>query len=363
MNVPKKPTFLGRIVQHTHILAGVFLLVCFGLLAFLFYVQKIKNYDINLLSPVGVRKIILSRDPFYEKVLHSRTIDHFPPNRYFPLHLIPRFTLTKDLPAWGYAVMDRDTRELLYGKNLTGRLPLASLAKVMTSIVAIEKAPFDLLTTVSLSAAQVGEASMGLSSGEKVTIEELLYGSMLPSGNDASEVLSESVGKYMLGIGQEVTDGGVARKTFLNSMNEKAQALGMFDTYFFNPTGLDEEEKEKSSFSTVLDLLALTNYALGNETFAKIVETSFVQFPYKDGYHKAFYLQNILSLSQAFDGIKGVKPGNSIFAKETLISYIERDGRRLITVILGSNHTRDDVLTIYKQIFPESASKAKIVKK
>lgn len=355
MNVEKKPPFLGRIPTKTHIVLACILLGLAISFLLLFHVQEIKSYSIQLLSPLGIGDVKAPIDPYYEKVLHTKTVDHFPANEYFPTHLTPRATLKDDLPVMSFGVMDIDSRELLYGKNIAHRLPIASLAKVMTSLVALESAPLDLVTTVSIAAEKKGEATMGLTAGEKVTVEELLYGAMLPSGNDAAETLSEAVGKQALGIGQEVTDGGVARRKFMDFMNEKSQTLGMYDTYFFNPTGLDEDTKEKSSFSSVLDLLALTNYALRNRTFAQIANTRFIQFPYKDGYHKAFYLENILTLSQVFEGIKGVKPGNSIFAKETLISYIGRDGKRLIAVILGSDHTRDDVLTIYKQIFPNSA--------
>ena len=141
------------------------------------------------------------------------------------------------------------------------------------------------------------------------------------------------------------------RAWFLDEMNRKAQTLGMLDPYFFNPTGLDEETKDKTSFSTALDLLALSNYALKNPIFGKITNTTGINIAEKAAFHRSYYLENILQLSRAYDGIKGIKPGNSIYAKETLSSYIERDGRRIITVILGSNYTKDDVLTIYRKFF------------
>jgi D-alanyl-D-alanine carboxypeptidase len=192
---------------------------------------------------------------------------------------------------------------------------------------------------------------MGLTMGEKYTVLDLLYGAMLPSGNDAAETLAEGVGKHKLGISDSLVNGGNSRKYFISEMNRKAQNLGMLDTYFFNPTGLDGESLKKTSFSTVLDLLALGSYALENSTFKEIVKTRVHKIPYKEGYHKALYLENILQLSEVFPGIEGVKPGNSIFARETLMSYINRDGRKLLTVILGSPHTKDDVLKIYKKVF------------
>ncbi len=292
-------------------------------------------------------------DPLYQKILHTKTVDNYPPNNYFPESYMPVNHKPIDITARAYAVFDRDSRQLLYGRNLVERMPIASVVKIMTAIVALENAPLDTVYTVSPLAAQVGEASMGLSLSERLTQEELLYGLLLPSGNDAAETLASGVGKFKLDKIQSGATDEQGRKWFIHAMNQKAQSLGMMDTYFFNPTGLDEETPEISSFSSALDLLALTNYALQNPAFAKIVDTHSIDLPYKDGFHKEFYLENILQLSGSFDGIKGVKPGNSVFARETLVSYDELSGRRIIVVILGSDHTKDDALEIYKQVFEE----------
>lgn len=305
----------------------------------------------TFLSPQGTGIPKPTVDPLYEKILKSHTTDHYPPNNLFPVNLTPKFNESLNITADAYAVVDRDSREILYAENLTQRLPIASLTKVMTVLVALENAPLDLTIKVPYTAAKIGEASMGLTSGEKLTLNELLYGAMLPSGNDAAESIAIGVGKYQKGISQEDVDGGGGRELFLAKMNAKAQENGMMDTYFFNPTGLDGESKDKTSFSTALDLLALAHMALQNPKLAEIAQTKYMDFPYKEGYHKAFYLVNILALSDSFGGIKGIKPGSSNFARETLMSYIERGGKRLIVVILGSDHTKDDVLVIYKKIF------------
>lgn len=194
---------------------------------------------------------------------------------------------------------------------------------------------------------------MGLSAGERLNGEELLYGLMLPSGNDAAETLAEGIGiKFAMENNLEV-DRVKGRNWFVSEMNRKAQSLGLYDTFFFNPTGLDEESRESSSFSTALDLLALTNYALSNPTFAKIAATRSYQMPFKEGFHKAIYLENILQMDKSFPGIKGVKPGNSVFARETLVSYADLDGRKIIVILLGSRYTKDDVVKIYKRVFGE----------
>lgn len=352
MQIEQKPTLLSKILK-SKILILYFAGIIFLLSGILLYFElKLKKDDgFFLLNPVAEDVFRKVSDPLFEHVLSSKTTDNYPPNSYFPINLQPLYQDNIDIDVWAYAVLDRKTKQLLYERNLTEEYPVASLTKVMTAIVALENAPLDLEFTVSSYAASIGEATMGLTSGERLTNLELLYGVLLPSGNDATEALAEGIGKYKKGLPANSVDGGGARQYFLDEMNRKAQRLGMYDTYFFNPTGLDEEAKEESSFSTPLDLLALGNYALENPTFARIVATRFIQFPYEEGKHKAFYLNNILQLEESFSGIKGVKPGVSVFAKETLLSYAERDGREIIVVILGSNHTKDDVIKIYERVF------------
>lgn len=272
-------------------------------------------------------------------------------SKYHPGSTQVKFNQAFDISAASYAVMDRDTHEILFASNMKQKLPIASLTKIMTAIIALDYAPLDTLITISQHVAEIGEASMGLTTGERLTVEELLYGAMLPSGNDAAEALSEGVGLYYQSANKMDLDRGKARQWFIQQMNKKAKALGLADTSFFNPTGLDEDIKEESDTSTVYDYMVLTMYALENPTFAKVAATDEIVLPFKQNYHKAFFLYNILGLSKSYEGIKGVKPGNSIFAKETLVSYIERSGKRLITILLASERTKDDVLTIYKTIF------------
>lgn len=320
-------------------------IVCFLLTFVYFTLFNIKK------STTAKSQFSTSPNQLFENTNSARTADHYPPNEYFPSSLDPESYDTVDIDVSSYAVMDRDRGILLFAKNATTRLPIASLTKIMTSIVSLEHMSSDAFITISPYAVKVGEASMGLSIGERLTVGELLYGMILPSGNDAAEALAEGVGiQDMVNHGLD-PDRVKGRSWFIAEMNRKAQGLGMLDTYFFNPTGLDEDTKDKSSYSTALDLLGFVNYALNNPVFAKMVDTRTFIIPYKEGYHKAFYLENILQLSDSFKGIKGVKPGSSIFAKETLVSYAQRDGRKIIVVILGSNHTKDDVVKIYKKIF------------
>ncbi len=313
----------------------------------------IRSNKFNSSSVLSNKENNESNEPkiLYQNILKFKTADNYPPNDLFPKNLDPKYKDNFDISAQAYAVMVRDSGELLYAVNATTRYPIASITKIMTSIIALENADLTSEFSVSPYVAKIGEASMGLTTGERLTLEDLLYGMMLPSGNDAAETVAEGVGIKYLTRNNLPVDRRKGREWFITEMNRKAQSLGMMDTYFFNPTGLDGETKGETSFSTALDFLALTNYALNNPTFAQIVQTKNYHIPYKENFHKEFYLENILKLDEAFKGIKGIKPGNSIFARETLVSYVERDGRKIIAVILGSNFTKDDILKIYKRIF------------
>jgi len=320
-------------------------------LIFLLFLSKSELWGRNEKWLKQKKEMVLAKDLLYQNVLKHKTLDFFPGYNFFPKNKEPVFADDFGISAKAYAVMDRDKNELLYGKNLTLELPIASITKIATALVALENAQLEDIFTVSSEAVKVGEASMFLSAGERLSLEELLYGLMLPSGNDAAETLAEGVGINYLKKNNFEVDRKMGRAWFIDEMNRKAQSLGMYDTYFFNPTGLDGETLAETSFSTAFDLLALTNYALENSIFAKIAQTKKIYFPKKEGFHKEFYLENILQFDKSFKGIKGVKPGNSIFAKETLVSYAEWEGRRIILVILGSNFTKDDAVRIYKRIF------------
>lgn len=273
----------------------------------------------------------------YKEIFTKTTTSNYPPNENFPKKLQPTISELPDINAKAYAVMDRKNGELLLAKNITDELPIASVTKIMTALVALENSELSKEIKVSEQASSIGEAEMGLTAGEIVSVEELLYGIMLPSGNDAAEVLAEGA-----------TSG---RTSFIIKMNETAQRLGLYDTFYFNPTGLDGETLEATSFSTALDLLALTNYALTNTTFAEVAATYYKEFPYEEGRHKAFYLYNILQLDRAYPGLKGVKPGNTEFALETLVSYAVNGNRELIVVLLGTENSRDEVIKLYDFVY------------
>lgn len=217
---------------------------------------------------------------------------------------------------------DLDTNKTLFERNVDKKLPMASLTKIMTAIIALENPyPGDRYTVDATH--MVGEDSMGLTPGEVVSLEELLYGLMLPSGNDASEVLASHF------------PGG--REAFLQAMNQKAIALGLKDTQFSNPSGLQGDGVQ---YTTAHDLLVITKYALDRfPLFVEIVSTYDYEIP-ASRTHKYFYLQNATNLISTYPGVKGVKTGFTPEAGLCLVTYLDYDGHRIVGVLLGSENRR-----------------------
>lgn len=222
---------------------------------------------------------------------------------------------------------DITSGKVVFSKNINERLPMASLTKIMTAFLALEEG-IDKKYVVSKSAASVGENSMGLSEGEVLTLEELLYGLMLPSGNDAAEVIAQG-SKY-------------GRDGFVKEMNQRAKQLGMNDTNFTNPSGL---EGDGNQYTTTVDLLKLTKIAMENPDFRKIVGTYEKVLPYSEN-HKEFHLFNDTNLLTSYPGVKGVKTGFTWEAGLCLVTYLEHNDKKIIAVILNSQNRRQEMKDI-----------------
>lgn len=226
-------------------------------------------------------------------------------------------------------VLDRTSKQILYGKNETNQVKMASTTKIMTCIVIIEN--FDLNTTVEASkkAAGTGGSRLGLKTGDKITIRDLLYGLMLCSGNDAAVCLAES------------TCGSVAN--FADMMNNKAEELGLNNTHFESPHGLDSDEH----YTTAYELAILTDYALNNEIFSQIVGTKTTTITI-NGYPKN--LSNTNELLGNLNGIYGVKTGFTNGANRCLVTACKRDNMDIICVVLGCDtkkfRTQDSIKLI-----------------
>lgn len=232
----------------------------------------------------------------------------------------------EDLPfltAKAVAVMDRDSAVLMFGKNEKTELLPASTVKIMTALVALDYYQFDDILVVGQTKQQGQD--MELLAGEKMTAGNLLYGLLVASANDAAQALAQNY------------PGG--KENFIAAMNQKAKELHLSDTYFANPTGLDSDAQESLlldfSYTTALDLARLTSWALQNVIFRQIVATQTITVSDASG-RLRHQLRNINELLGRLPGIRGVKTGWTEEAGECLVGYVEREGRGIVTVILGS---------------------------
>ena len=223
-------------------------------------------------------------------------------------------------PCKAYAIsaqcaimLDGQTGRVLYEKNADQRSLIASTTKIMTALVVCEQC--NVLDRVRIPKEAVGieGSSMYLKEGEILTVQELLYGMMLHSGNDAATALAIYCGGTMEGFAQ--------------LMNDKARALGMGDSHFVNPHGLDSPEH----YSTARDLGTLAAYAMNNPIFAKTVSTKTITIGQR-------FLRNHNKLLWQVDGADGVKTGYTKAAGRILVSSASSQGRRLVAVTINDSN-------------------------
>ncbi|HJV45885.1 MAG TPA: D-alanyl-D-alanine carboxypeptidase family protein [Bacillota bacterium] len=226
--------------------------------------------------------------------------------------------------AQAAAVIDVDSGRILYQKQGNAKLRIASLTKVMTAIVAIEEGNLQDRITVPDYAVGTEGSSIYLKRGEKLTLENLLYGLMLRSGNDAAVTIADSIGGSIEGFAQ--------------LMNEKAEYLGLSGTHFTNPHGLDDSNNH---YSSAIDLAKITAYALHNPEFQKIVSTQVKMIPQEgEKWDRKLYNKN--KMLRLYDGADGVKTGYTKLAKRCLVSSATRDGRQIAVVTLNAPNDWDD---------------------
>ncbi len=220
-------------------------------------------------------------------------------------------------------LIDMESGEILYGKGENVRRGMASTTKIMTALIALEHSTPEALVTVHPDACGVEGSSVYLYPEEVLTMETLLYALMLQSANDAAEAIAYEIAGSIEG--------------FAALMNEKARALGLTDTHFENPHGLDGEEH----YTTALELAKITAEALRNETFREIVGTVKKAIPLHNG-EATRLLVNHNRLLREYDDIIGVKTGYTKACGRTLVSAAERDGITLICVTLDDGNDWQD---------------------
>ena len=219
-----------------------------------------------------------------------------------------------------YAVYDRLSGRCIYGKDENKQTAMASTTKIMTSIVVVENCNLDDIVTVTAKAAGTGGSRLGLHTDDEIKVLDLLYGLMLKSGNDAAVALAIH------------TSGSV--EEFAKLMNQKAEELGLKDTNFVTPHGLDNSEH----YTTAYELAKITDYALKNETIAKIVKTKTATI-YING--NSMQINNTNELLGNVEGVYGVKTGFTNNAGRCLVTSVKRGDMDVIIVVLGADTRKD----------------------
>lgn len=240
-------------------------------------------------------------------------------NDYFPI-----------VSAKAVLAVDVDSSVTLYEKNPDQALLPASTTKIVTALVAMDYYPS--ISILQINEIRIEGQKMGLIEGEEITAGDLLKGLLISSANDAAEALAQSY------------PGG--RDAFIDAMNAKATELNLDNTDFANPSGLDA----KGHNSTARDLIRVSTHAMAKPRFSEIVGTEETVVKSIDGsvVHK---LSNINELVGSVDGVLGVKTGWTEVARENLVTYVERDGHKVMIAILGSQDRFGETKELIDWIF------------
>ncbi len=223
------------------------------------------------------------------------------------------------LTAERWITYDADADVVLASWNADDRSPMASVTKVMTAIVVLENQELETVVTIPAFATGARGSTVGLVAGERWTVSDLLMAMLVRSGNDAALTLAYQV-------------GGESISSFVNMMNTKAKALGMTSTRFANPNGLDADEH----YSTARDMLTLIIASQEYPDIQRISRTRLVSMP-EDPNGKSRTFKNTNKLLGSYPGITGLKTGDTPLAAKVLLATSERAGRRIYSVVMGSD--------------------------
>lgn len=248
-----------------------------------------------------------------------------------------------EISATGAVVYDLVSGVTLFGRNTDVSLFPASTTKIMTALVSLEH--YDLDEVVTVATVANSGAVMGLIPGEQITVENLLYGALVQSGNDAAWALAE----YFPGARPPSLRSGASGQgvpAFVNAMNVKARELHLTNSHFTNPVGFDDP----NHIMTAIDLTRLAAFALTNKTIAKIV--AIPQITISDVSHTRFHpLTNVNTLLGKIPGVAGIKTGWTEEAGENLVTLVERNGHRIVIVVLKSQNRFSDTETLINWVF------------
>ena len=246
--------------------------------------------------------------------------------------LIPINIKAIETSATSAILVDTDSGRILYSKDIHNKRSIASISKIMTAIIAVESNKLNDVVEINDSINKAYGSGIYIKKGEHIKLEDLVYGLMLRSGNDAALAISDYVG----GNTEE----------FVNQMNEKANKLGMKNTLFRNPSGLDEEDG--GNISTAYDMSLLISYAIKNDKFKEITSTK---------YHKVETDKNIYTWTNKnkllflYKNTTGGKTGFTVKARRTLITTASKDNLNLAVVTLNDGNDFQDHKDLFEYGF------------
>lgn len=255
--------------------------------------------------------------------------DSFPPLIY-----LPGYQQGPPVHAAAGVLIESKSGAILYAKNPDQRRAPASTTKMMTAIVALEKAKLNQVIKVSPKAAGTPGSTIYLRPGDRMTLKELLEGMMLRSGNDGSMAVAEGISGSL--------------DQFVELMNRKAKEIGALNSNFRNPHGL----RAPSHYTTALDLALIARYGLANPNFARLVKKKSACLQWEE-HAKEVEIKNTNRLLWYLEGADGVKTGTTNEAGHCLVASATRDGRQLIAVVLNSGDRWGDCAKLLEYGFQE----------
>jgi D-alanyl-D-alanine carboxypeptidase (penicillin-binding protein 5/6) len=230
-------------------------------------------------------------------------------------------------------LIEQESGRILFEKNAYTPMRIASITKIMTAILAVESGKMNDDVTISERAAGTEGSSLYLEEKQKVKLRDLVYGLMLRSGNDAAVAIAEHVGGSL--------------ENFIVLMNKKAKEIGMKQTIFSNPHGLDDHENH---YSTAYDMAILTQYAMKNTTYQKITATKRYLYKRPDGGTSVWKNKNKL-LTKLYPYSTGGKTGFTKRAKRTLVSTASKNHMDLIAVTINDGNDWNDHISMFENAF------------
>lgn len=251
----------------------------------------------------------------------------------FLILLIPFKINAYETSATSAILMDTDNNRIIYADNIHNVRSVASISKIMTAILAIELGDLEEEITIGDEINSAYGSGIYIKQGEILTLKDLIYGLMLRSGNDAALAIAHHVG------------GSI--EEFVEAMNEKAKEIGMKNTTFNNPSGLDED---KGNFSTAYDMAILTSYAMKNETFREITKTKKYKLKTNLNYYDWTNKNKLLT---SYKYATGGKTGFTKIAKRTLVTTASKNGVNLVAVTLNDGNDFQDHLNLFEEAFNE----------